>query len=219
MSAASSPTDPLTARQLELLRRMSQLEPPPCVWGGYAEDALLAGTVTRPHLDVDWLLPRTELDLRLAQARALGFTEFTSWGDAAPGEPFYLNATNGDLSIDLGIGDQVDGRPLVRVWKLAFEIEGQEAPAGYQFPLPDDTYTHPPATLDGITVHVASPRALFQIRAGIAAQGSFGPLSPGQQANMQKLRETFFPDSTEAELTPQAEPLQTADHGGHRGDL
>jgi hypothetical protein len=67
--------DPRTARQLDLLRRMSELSPAPCVFGGYAEDALLAGAVTRPHQDVDWLLPRGELDLRLDQARSLGFAE------------------------------------------------------------------------------------------------------------------------------------------------
>ena len=124
MNVTSATTDPQTAQQLDLLRRMSELDPPPCVWGGYAEDALLAGTVTRPHLDVDWLLPRRELDLRLEQARELGFTNFESWGEAAPGEPFYLSARNGELSIDLGIGEEADGHLLVRVWKLAFEVDG-----------------------------------------------------------------------------------------------
>ena len=208
MNVTSATTDPQTAQQLDLLRRMSELDPPPCVWGGYAEDALLAGTVTRPHLDVDWLLPRRELDLRLEQARELGFTNFESWGEAAPGEPFYLSARNGELSIDLGIGEEADGHLLVRVWKLAFEVDGAEAPAGYQFTLPDDTFTHPPALLVGITVHVASPLALYQIRAGIAARGSFGPLSPSQQTSLEKLRETFFPHRTEAQLTPRAEPLK-----------
>jgi hypothetical protein len=206
VSAAT--TDPLTARQLDLLRRMSQLDPPPCIWGGYAEDALLAGTVTRPHLDIDWLLPRSQLELRLAQARRLGFTDFESWGEAAPGEPFYLYANNGELSIDLGISDEQDGRHIVRIWKLAFEIDGSKPPAGYQFPLPADTYTHPPAILEGITVRVASPLALYQIRAGIAARGSFGPLSPAQQASLHKLRETFFPHRTEKQLVPHTKPLR-----------
>lgn len=179
------------------------------MFGGYAEDALLVGTVTRAHLDVDWLLPRRELELRLAQARSLGFTEFETWGEAAPGEPFYLFAQSGDLSIDLGITDEVDGRHLVRIWKIAFEVDGREAPAGYQFELPGDTYTHPPAQLDGIEVRVASPGALYQIRAGIAAKGSFGELPPGQRANLRKLCETFFPGSTAAELEPRTEPLAT----------
>jgi hypothetical protein len=48
----------LAEKQLDLLRRMASLDPPPCFMGGYAEDALLAGAVTRPHEDIDWLLPR-----------------------------------------------------------------------------------------------------------------------------------------------------------------
>ena len=62
-----------TERQLELLRRMSDLDPPPFIMGGYAEDALIGGTVSREHEDVDWFLPRSELDDRLDQARGLGF--------------------------------------------------------------------------------------------------------------------------------------------------
>jgi hypothetical protein len=82
----------LAEQQLGLLKRMANLDPPPCVMGGYAEDALLAGTVTRPHEDVDWLLPRHELQLRLSQAGQLGFAEFETWGEAAPSEPFYRGA-------------------------------------------------------------------------------------------------------------------------------
>jgi hypothetical protein len=193
--------------QLDLLRRMSELDPPPFVFGGYAEDALLAGTVTRPHGDVDWLVPRNELALRLDQARTLGFVEIETRGESAPGEPFYLFAQSGDLSIDIGVADEADGRPLARIWKLAFPIDGGEAPAGYQFQLPADTYTHPPAQLDGIAVHVASPLALYQIRAAIAAKGSFGPLSATQRVRLDKLRETFFPEYADDELTPRIESL------------
>jgi hypothetical protein len=35
--------------------------------GGYAEDALLAGAVTRPHEDVDLIFPREQEELRRAQ--------------------------------------------------------------------------------------------------------------------------------------------------------
>jgi hypothetical protein len=43
----------LRHRQLELIARLAALEPTPSFMGGYAEDALLAGSVTRPHEDVD----------------------------------------------------------------------------------------------------------------------------------------------------------------------
>ena len=58
--------------------------------GGYAEDALLAGRVTRPHEDVDVIFPRDEEALRMDQLADLGFEEWETWGEAAPGVPFYL---------------------------------------------------------------------------------------------------------------------------------
>jgi hypothetical protein len=186
---------------------MAEFDSPPFVFGGYAEDALLAGTVTREHLDVDWLVPRRELELRLEQAQALGFAKFETWGESAPGEPFYLFSKNGDLSIDIGISDEADGQLHGRIWKLAFEIDGRPAPAGYQFELPSDTYAYPAASLDGIAVRVVSPLALYQLRAAIAAKGSFGPLSERQQESLDSLRETFFPEVGEDELAPRIKPL------------
>ena len=118
-----------------------------------------------------WIFPRRELELRLAQARSLGFTGFETWGEAAPGEPFYLFSQNGDLRIDLGVTGESAGRPVIRVHRLAFEVDGGESRTGYQVVLPPDTYDHPPARRDGIAVRVVSPLALYQLRGGIASQG------------------------------------------------
>jgi hypothetical protein len=197
----------LTERQLELLRRMAALEPRPVLMGGYAEDALLAGTVTRPHEDVDWLLPRREADLRLEQARELGFTSFETWGEAAPGLPFYLFAEAGELKLDLGIADEVDGRPVMDVHRLFFEVGGEEAPAGYRVHLPTDTFNWPEAGIDGVPVSPASPLALYQIRTSIAGQGSFGELSAGQRQSARLLRERFFAGRADADLEPPIERL------------
>jgi hypothetical protein len=207
MTTAVEDTAGLTSRQLDLLRRMAQLTPAPWVMGGYAEDALLAGTITRPHVDVDWLFPRRELDLRLAQARALGFTQFETWGEAAPGEPFYLFAQADDLKIDMGITDEADGRHVIRVHRLAFDIAGREAPAGYQVVLPDHTYDHPPVDIDGIPIRVASPLALYQLRVGIASQGSFGELSDRHREQSRRLREAFLEGRSDAELAPPIERI------------
>jgi len=197
----------LAEEQLELLRRMGVLDPAPCLIGGYAEDALLAGAVTRPHVDVDWMVPRPELALRLAQARELGFGEFETWGESAPGEPFYLYGENGDLKLELGVADEQDGRVYLRIHRLAFEIHGRQAPAGYQLLLPRDTFEHPPVEIDGVAVRTASPLALYQLRIGIAAQGSFGPLSPQQQASARRLKERFFPLTPDLDLEPRIESL------------
>ena len=199
--------DAATARQLDVLRRMESLDPPPRLMGGYAEDALLAGSVTRPHVDVDWLLPRRELDLRVAQARELGFGELSVRGESAPGQPFYLYGESDGLELEIGIVDEESDGPWIRIHRLGFEIDGKPAAAGYRIELPDDTFRHPSVQLEGITVWPVSPLALYQLRVGIAARGSFGELGEKQLRAMSALRERFFPGRSEDELMPRIEPL------------
>jgi hypothetical protein len=115
---------------------MGELEPPVRVLGGYAEDALLFGTVTRPHVDVDWLIARSEYDLRLAQARELGFDRFAVRGESGPGRPFYLFGANRGLELEIGVVDEEDGGLWMKVSRLAFEIDGRPAPGGYRLELP-----------------------------------------------------------------------------------
>ena len=187
---------------------MAALDPPPVFIGGYAEDALLAGSVTRPHEDFDWVFPRRELELRRSQAEQLGFTGFETWGDAAPGEPFYVYSwTPDDVRLDLGVADEEGGALWVKVHKLYFEVDGKEAPAGFRVRLPDDTLDQAPVELDGIPIRTVSPLALYQLRVGISRQGAFGELTEKQLLSEARLRETFFPGRSEDELAPVVERL------------
>jgi hypothetical protein len=95
----------------------------------------------------------------------------------------------------------------MKVSRLAFEIDGRPAPGGYRLELPSDTFAHPPVELDGILVRPVSPLALYQMRAGIAMRGSFGRLGEKQLRAMRALKERFFPDRSDEELTPRIEPL------------
>ena len=201
------PGDELTSRQLELIAKLAALEPTLTFMGGYAEDALLAGRVTRAHEDVDVAFARKELELRLAQLADLGFANWETWGEAAPGVPFYLFGQIGELRLDLGVTDYQDGKHWMRVHKLSFTVAGEEAPAGYQLQLPDDLFEQPLVELEGIAIKPLSPLALYQIRAGVAARNSFGPLSERQLHSLSDLRERFFPDRPEDELLPPSEPL------------
>lgn len=201
------PEADLTARQLDLIARIAALRPAPWFMGGYAEDALLSGSVTRPHEDVDVIFPRQREQLHMSQLAQLGFTEWETWGEAAPGVPFYLFGQSGDLKVDVGLLDQVGGENWMRVHRLAFTVGGEEAAAGYQLRLPDDTLNHPPVALEGIEISPLSPLALYQMRAGVARRNSFGPLSDRQLATMAELRERFFPDLSDADLMPPEEPL------------
>jgi hypothetical protein len=199
--------DVLTERQLDLLARSAALDPPVRILGGYAEDALLAGTVTRPHVDVDWIFPRPEYELRLGQARELGFDAFEVRGESAPGRPFYLHAKNGDLELEIGVVDEDEAGIWLTIGKLGFEIGGRPAPAGYRIELPDDTFEHPAAAIDGVSVWPASPLALYQLRVGIAQRGSFGELGEKQVDAMRRLKARFFPERSDEELIPRIEPF------------
>jgi hypothetical protein len=95
----------------------------------------------------------------------------------------------------------------MKLHKLYFDIDGEKPVVGYQVQLPSDLYTHPPVAIEGIMIRTASPLALYQIRAGIASKGSFGPSSEHQLRSMAQLREKFFPDRSEAEFIPRIEPL------------
>jgi Aminoglycoside-2''-adenylyltransferase len=197
----------LTKRQLDLIARLAALEPAPWFMGGYAEDAVLAGSVTREHEDVDVVFPRDQEALRLRQLAELGFTDWETVGEAAPGVPFYLFGQHSGLKLDLGIADEADGKFWMRVHRLAFTVGGEEAPAGYQLQLPDDMFEHPPVELEGIPIRPVSPLALYQMRAGVAHRNSFGPLSERQLATLGHLEERFFPNLTREELLPPSEPL------------
>jgi hypothetical protein len=197
----------LTARQFELIATLAALEPPPWFMGGYAEDALLAGAVTREHEDVDLIFPRSEEELRLAQLAELGFGDWETWGEAAPGVPFYLFGQNGELRLDLGIVDQAGGHNWMRVHRLSFTVGGEEAPAGYQLRLPDDLFDHPAVELEGIALRPIPPLALYQMRSGVADRNSFGPLSERHLATMAELRRRFFPELPEDDLLPPSKPL------------
>jgi hypothetical protein len=153
------------------------------------------------------VFPRDEQELRLAQLAELGFGEWETWGEAAPGVPFYLFGQNGELKLDLGVSDEEDGKHWMRVHKLSFTVDDREAPAGYQLQMPDDLFDQPLVELEGIEIKTIPPLALYQMRAGVAERNSFGPLSERQLAMLAQLRERFFPDRSEDELLPPCEPL------------
>jgi hypothetical protein len=78
--------------------------------------------------------------------------------------------------------------------------------------LPADLFDQPPARLDDIRIRVAAPLALYHMREGIAAQGSFGEPSERQRESAGALREELLLGMTDAELEPTVERL-TIDPG------
>ena len=76
----------LQDRQLELVERMAGLDPPPWFMGGWVEDAVLAGEVTRPHVDLGCAAASSTSGWR--RQPGFGFQRFETWGESALGEPF-----------------------------------------------------------------------------------------------------------------------------------
>jgi hypothetical protein len=201
-------SDARTRAQLVLLERMAALDVPPRLMGGFAEDAVIGGTVSRLHDDVDWAVTRDELPMQLEQARALGFAEVTTWGESAPGVPFYLSATDArGISIDIGVFDRTDDHVVADVGRLLFSIDGASPPAGFRVHLPADAFIYPRASIDGVPAWPLSPLALYQVRIGIASRGAFGALTDKQVHSLARLRQAFFSDAPEDELMPRVEPL------------
>jgi hypothetical protein len=100
----------------------------------------------------------------------------------------------------------------IKVHRLSFTVNGKEAPAGYRMRLPADLFDQPPGRIDDIRIRVAAPLALYQMREGIAAQGSFGEPSERQRESARALREERLSGMTDAELEPTVEQL-TIDPG------
>jgi hypothetical protein len=196
-------SDPQSRAYVDLLRALHALEPPLFVFGGFAEDALLHGTVSRPHSDVDVLVFRGELELRLAQFRALGFASFATYYEIAPGKPLVLNGEQAGLHLELGIFELTgDGRPFFEVYDAHGTLRRVTLSAG--------ALPAAPVLLDGVSVRALSPLALYQLRAGLHAIRAFGPLRPTDVRAQAQLKHRFFGGQDEASLLPTIERASSA---------
>ena len=153
--------------QLELIEKLMRLDPPLHLFGGFAEEALLHGTVTRPHDDVDVLVWRDDLDLRRVQVRALGLTSVENRFDPIPGRPLVVVATDGRTELELCVADRSDNGAY-------FDLPGADGLDRVW--MPPDLVSHPPQHLDEHVVRTISPLALVHVR--IASAIAFGGQRP-----------------------------------------
>ena len=183
----------MVADYLALLRELSTLDPPIFVFGSVAEAALLEGKLADSHGDIDVLIPRSELGLRLVQLDELGFGEFTVYYEPQPGLPLVYGSTRNEMALELSLFDlDPAGIPF-------FVVSTDDGPAAIS--MPPDLLQWSPTIIDGVPIHTLSPLALVHIRAGAAATGAFGaPRSDG--ARQGQLVEAFLSDVDPTHLTP-----------------
>jgi len=189
------------ARYLPLLEVLFALEPKGFIIGGIAEDALLNGTMTRDHWDIDMFVLRDDVPLRMQQLAALGFPRNEVKHEALPGLPMVYEGGQGDLHVELGPVDELNSG------ELSFVAPGLEG--SMRVYLPEDTMLYPASEIDGAPIQTVSPLALFLLRAGLEATGALGPLEERGVAMQKRLRDELLVGVPEDQLRPRLELLDT----------
>lgn len=169
------------------------------MFGGVAEDAWLDAAITRPHEDVDVLVPRHDLERRLAQLAALGFTEWETYLTDSMGRPQVLNGARDGVHLEIAIFDGAPGN----YW---FEFARPEG-GHYLFYPPADMFEHPPVRLDGVAVRTVTPLTQYVIRAALIAAGSFGEPRPKDLAVQPRLR-ALLGDVDDDALVPRLDRVR-----------
>jgi hypothetical protein len=184
--------------QLDLIAEVMGLNPPLYLFGGFAEDAVLYGKVSRPHQDVDMLIWRDQLAMRIEQVRVFGFDSFEVRFEAAPGHPLAVGArSHHGLDLEFCIGERDShGRTFFY----------RPSSAGLQRCwLPSDALSYPIQDLEGVPVRTVSPLTLYQVRTALA--DVFGGLRPKDRKVQAALHERFFAGLADGDLAPEVEEV------------
>ena len=180
---------------LALIEGLAALEPPVFVFGGIAEDALLDGSISRPHGDIDVLVGRATLDLHLAQFGSIGFSDFDVFFEPQPGRPLVLGGVHAGQNLELGVFDELE--PGIASFVLPVE-QGL-----VRIILPDDALRQPIGSIDGVPIRTVSPLALYQLREAFIHTGVFGPPRDKDRAAQARLRQELLTDVLESDLIPR----------------
>jgi hypothetical protein len=182
-------------KQIDLIARLMALEPPLFLFGGFAEDALLHGQVSRPHGDIDLFVWLDELELRVQQAADLSFEDMHVKFEPAAGRPMVLGGIAEGIELELVVAQRTpEGRGF-------FELPSEVGLR--RMWLPDDATAYPEQVLGKIKVRTLSPRSLYQVR--IVSADLFGGFRPKDVAAQKALKQRFFADVPESALQPTYE--------------
>ncbi len=177
---------------LPIVAELCALDPPVWVFGGIAEEALLNGTVTREHGDIDLLVSRSALPRHLRGFEAIGYPSPQVYFEVVSGQPLVLGSERGGMPLEIGVYDEMGSGGA------SFVLPTEDGLT--RFILPDDTLEHPVTEIDGTSVRTVSPLALYHLREAFILTGVFGPPRDQDAAIQARLRKTLLSDATEDEL-------------------
>lgn len=188
------------ADYLALLGELSELDPPAFVFGSVAEGVLLDGVVPPTAGDVDLLVPRAGLAARIEELTALGFEGFEVFYEPRPGLPMVFGASRAGAAIEVTVVDHDDaGQPF-------FALQSGEQVVSIS--ITAAVFDWPPSMVEGVCVHTLSPLALHQMRAGLMITRAFGDPRDHDLVRQERLRATFFPERSDADLAPTISRLE-----------
>jgi hypothetical protein len=176
-----------TQHQLAFIREVFERKLPVRLWGGYADDALLSGRVSRLHHDVDFVAMRSDIDTLKVELRKLGYEVAEELLEKGA-KPYKLLVKGKNILADVALFDiGKDGHPII-------DILYSKNKRHYKVLFSEDMFEEAGCSIEGIPVVTVSPIALIRskdayFQAGVA--GSRPKDVRGKDALMRK----FFPDS------------------------
>jgi len=149
---------------------------------------VLDDALDRSHGDVDVLVRRSELPLRVEQARSLGFA-LAVYYEPLPGRPLILGGSSAGYDLELGVVDEDPSG----FYFVAGDSEGNLQ----RVDVSADLLSYAPVLVDGAAVHVVSPLGLHQIRAAFQRLGTFGALREKDIVTQERLTRLLEEEGTD----------------------
>jgi len=184
---------------LPIAAELYEFDPPVWVFGGIAEEALLEGSISQEHGDIDVLVDRNHVSEHMDSFQAIGYPPFQVLFEVVPGQPLVLGAERDGMPLEIGVFDTV----------------GSSGDASFVLPtgdgliriiLPVDTFSHPDIEVGGMRVRTVSPLALYHMRVAFIQTGVFGPPRDKDVMTQARLRDSLLADVPEDDLRLRTSP-------------
>lgn len=191
LEGAPSPLESVeTQNQLAFIRKVFDRKLPVRLWGGYADDALLSGRVSRSHHDVDLVAMRSDTELLKQELESMGYHVMEESFERGA-KPYKLLVKGENVLADIALFDSsADGQPIIDIYYSKIKRH-------YKVFFSEDMFSEEKCLIEGTPVVAVSPIALIRskdayFQAGVA--GSRKKDVRGKEALMKK----FFPDADPA---------------------
>jgi hypothetical protein len=172
--------------------------------GGFAEDALLGGQITRERADIDLLVDEANWD----RVREL-LQSILSGGLKAriPGphnQPLAYVGAMPDFKVEVWLAERTQDNYAIVLPGLD---RRDEQPAFYRLTLESDTFLFPGTGLEDVAVQTISPRALVRFRGASAQTRGDEEKRRADLDVMARLSRAYLGDRALADLMPEITKL------------